>query len=94
MKKKTAAIVIAILAIFFAIEAYAKEPVSYGPNCHFEVTQVFENGIKISETKVRKCVETIEENKQKFDPNNRFSDYVKAKVVEVGFLGLLIAISK
>jgi|TARA_R110000803_G_scaffold46198_13_gene97102 hypothetical protein len=85
---------IIIALALFACEANAKEPVSYGPICHYEVTQVFENGVMMSETKVRKCTETIEEGKQKFDPDNRFGDYVKAKVVEVGLLGLLIAISK
>jgi len=85
---------IIIVLVLFAFEANAKEPVSYGPICHYEVTQVFENGVKISENKIRKCTETIEEGKQKFDPDNRFGDYVKAKVVEVGLLGILVAISK
>jgi exosome complex RNA-binding protein Csl4 len=92
--KRFICFLIILVCLLFAFDAVAAEPVSYGPNCHFEITQTFENGVKISETKVRKCTETIEENKQRFDPQNRFGDYVKAKVVEVGLLGILIAISK
>jgi len=92
--KRIICVLIVFGCLIFALNAVGEEPVSYGPNCHFEITQVFENGKMISENKVRKCTETIEENKQKFDPDNRFGDYVKAKVVEVGLLGILIAISK
>tara|TARA_R110000868_G_scaffold94549_1_gene260816 strand:+ start:27295 stop:27585 length:291 start_codon:yes stop_codon:yes gene_type:complete len=83
---------IVFLLIVSALDAYAEEEVSV--NCHYEVTQYFEDGKLIKETKVRKCIETTEEGKQKFDPHNRFGDYVKVQLVDVGLIGVLIALAK
>jgi len=78
--------------IFWALDAFAEEEISV--NCHYEVTQHFEDGQLVKETKVRKCTETTEEGKQKFDPRNRFGDYVKVQLVDVGLLGVIIALAK
>lgn len=61
--------------------------------CHYEVTQVFENGVMVSETKVRKCKEETK-NSNKFDPNHNFGDYVKVQLVDAGLLGVIITLAK
>mgnify|MGYP000931680411 FL=1 len=85
-------IFILFLFLVFAFNTYAKEESS--SNCHYEVTQHFEDGQLVKETKVRKCTETTQEGKQKFDPHNRFGDYVKVQLVDVGLLGVIIALAK
>jgi hypothetical protein len=61
--------------------------------CHYEVTQVFENSVMVSETKVRKCKEETKDS-NKFDPKHNFKDYVKVQLVDVGLLGVIIALAK
>ena len=85
-------IFILFLFLVFAFSAYAEEESS--SNCHYEVTQHFEDGQLVKETKVRKCTETTQEGKQKFDPRNRFGDYVKVQLVDVGLIGVIIALAK
>lgn len=76
--------------LLFAFPADAQEAHT---KCHYEVTQVFEDGKLVSETKIRKCKEeTVDSNR--FDPSNNFGDYVKVKAVDLGMLGLLIHLAK
>lgn len=86
-------VIIFLLLCLLAVPAYAaKDPEEY-TECTYEVHQVFKDGVLVSETKVRKCKEEVK-NSNKFDPENKFGDYVKKRLVEYGFLALIIHSAK
>lgn len=89
--KKPFIFLIVFLTIFVTTDAVAEE--TQEVECHYEVTQTFKNGIMVEETKVRKCKEETKDS-NKFDPNNNFKDYVKVQLVDVGLLGVIIALAK
>ena len=83
---------ISVFSLIFAVDAFAEESI-FETECHYEVTQVFEDGQLISETKTRKCKEETKDS-NKFDPKHNFKDYVKVQLVDVGLLGIVIALAK
>ena len=84
-------ILIGLLLCFVALDVHAGE--EQDTRCTYEVTQVFKDGELVSETKVRKCKEDIRET-NKWDPDNNFGDHVKKKLVEAGFIALVVEIAK
>ena len=90
-RRKLIMILSAIFLCLLAVQCVAAE--TQETECHYEVTQVFENGVMVSETKVRKCKEETKDS-NKFDPKHNFKDYVKVQLVDVGLLGVVIALAK
>ena len=84
-------IIFGLLFCLLALDAHAAE--EQDTRCTYEVTQVFKDGELVSETKTRKCKEDIRET-NKWDPDNNFKDHVKKKLVEAGFIALIIEIAK
>jgi len=89
--KKLLTLLVIFSVIFVSKDASAEK--TQEVECHYEVTQVFEDGVMVSETKVRKCKEETNSS-NKFDPKHNFKDYVKVQLVDVGLLGVIISLTK
>ena len=89
--RKLFTFLIVAFSLLVAVSAGANEGTE--SECHYEVTQVWENGVLVSETKVRRCTEETV-NSTKFDPDNNFGDYVKKKAVDHIPLAIIIALAK
>jgi len=90
-RRKLFTILTVIFLCLLTVQCVAAE--SQETECHYEVTQVFEDGVMVSETKVRKCKEETKDS-NKFDPKHNFKDYVKVQLVDVGLLGVIITLAK
>ena len=89
--KKIIQFAIVFALCLFAFPAFAQEEQT--TDCTYEVVQVFENGVLITETKTRKCKEQ-NTTSTKFDPDNKLGDYIKKKAVDLGSLAILIELVK
>jgi len=89
--KKIIQFVIVFALCMFAFPAFAQEEQT--TDCTYEVVQVFQDGVLVSETKTRKCKEQ-NTTSTKFDPDNKLGDYIKKKAVDLGSLAILIEIIK
>jgi len=89
--KKIIQFVIVFALCMFALPAFAQEEQT--TDCTYEVVQVFQDGVLVSETKTRKCKEQ-NTTSTKFDPDNKLGDYIKKKAVDLGSLAILIEIIK
>lgn len=91
-RRKLFTILTVIFLCLLTVQCVAAET-TQETECHYEVTQVFEDGVMVSETKVRKCKEETKDS-NKFDPKHNFKDYVKVQLVDVGLLGVIITLAK
>jgi len=82
-----------IIAIFFAPSVEVLGAETEETECNYEVTQIWKDGVLVSETKTRRCKEESK-NSTKFDPQNDLGDYVKKKVVDFIPLAIIIGLAK
>lgn len=87
---KISTIFVLLILVIVCSEVAAEERTE----CTYKVIQVFEDGVMVSEKKIRECEEITIETDKRFNPQTNLNDYITVRLIDSAILGALIHLAK